>query len=105
MSGFLRCLRGRFRRRRAYNSSTNTGCVAGRYGTITLSWRGKAGRLGGIDFDLAPDFPLFDLWSLGNILHSVLGRGVVAFRDALGEQPELSGWLCDEGLRSFSPTG
>jgi len=63
----------------------------------------ETGEFRWIDFDLTQDFPDFDLWSLGNILHCVVGKGFVSFRDVLREQPEFSGVLADEDASAFFP--
>ena len=56
-----------------------------------------------IDFDLTQDFSDFDLWSLGNILHYIVGKGFVSFRDALREHPQLVGRLADADASIFFP--
>ena len=63
----------------------------------------ETGEFRWIDFDLIQDFPDFDLWSLGNILHCLIGKGFVNFRDALRERPELSGRLDDADASAFFP--
>ncbi len=42
-----------------------------------------------IDFDLDQGFVDFDLWSVGNILHFVVARGFMTFREAIGTWPGL----------------
>lgn len=49
-----------------------------------------------IDFDLVQDVADFDLWSLGNVLHCVVGKGFVTFRDAIEQRPGLASELTDE---------
>ncbi len=56
-----------------------------------------------IDFDLTQDFSDFDIWSAGNILHYVVAKGFVTFRDALNERPELSGRLSEDDASAFFP--
>jgi serine/threonine protein kinase len=56
-----------------------------------------------IDFDLNEDFPDFDIWSAGNILHCVVGRGFVSFRDAILASPRLAGSLSDDDASVFFP--
>ncbi len=56
-----------------------------------------------IDFDLTQEFSDFDVWSLGNILHCVVGKGFVKFRDVLKERPELSERLTEEDASAFVP--
>jgi hypothetical protein len=56
-----------------------------------------------IDFDLNQDFADFDVWSAGNILHYVVGRGFVTFRDAIQASPELGGRLSDDDASVFFP--
>jgi len=63
----------------------------------------ESGDFRWIDFDLTQDFSGFDLWSLGNILHCVVAKGFLSFRDAVLENPMLSGLLCDEDASSFFP--
>jgi len=63
----------------------------------------ESGAFRWIDFDLTQDFPAFDLWSLGNILHCVVAKGFLSFRDAIREKPMLSGSLCEEDASSFFP--
>jgi len=56
-----------------------------------------------IDFDVSEDTPAYDVWSVGNVLHFVVGGGFVLFREAIGQQPELSGRLDDEDASVFFP--
>jgi hypothetical protein len=49
-----------------------------------------------IDFDLVEDFADFDLWSLGNVLHCVVGKGFVSFRDVIDQRPDLASSLSDD---------
>ncbi|MBS1859808.1 MAG: hypothetical protein JST11_30840 [Acidobacteria bacterium] len=46
-----------------------------------------------IDVDLDEDSPAFDVWSAGNILHCVAGRGFVTFHEAIRARPELASQL------------
>lgn len=55
-----------------------------------------------IDFDLDQGFSDFDIWSVGNVLHYVVAKGFMTFRDAIGACPELSGKLsCDDASVFF----
>ncbi len=54
-----------------------------------------------IDFDLDEDTAAFDVWSLGNVLHHVVGKGFVVFRDALARDPALAGRLDDGDASVF----
>jgi hypothetical protein len=63
----------------------------------------KTGDWRWIDFDLTQEFSDFDVWSLGNILHCVVGKGFVKFRDVLQERPELSEKLTEEDASAFVP--
>jgi hypothetical protein len=56
-----------------------------------------------IDFDLTQDFSDFDVWSVGNILQVVIGKGLVTFRESLREQPHLSGELTEADASVFFP--
>jgi serine/threonine protein kinase len=62
-----------------------------------------SGQYKWIDFDLNENFLDFDVWSAGNILHCVVGRGFVSFRDAIQASPELAGRLSDEDASVFFP--
>jgi hypothetical protein len=61
------------------------------------------GRFRWIDFDLRQDSPAFDVWSVGNVLHCVVARGFVHFREVVHERPELSGKLVDDDASTFFP--
>jgi len=61
------------------------------------------GRYKWIDFDLNEDFSDFDVWSAGNVLHCVAGRGFVSFRGAIEASPELAGGLTDDDASVFFP--
>ncbi len=61
----------------------------------------ESGRYRWIDFDLNQDFSDFDVWSVGNILHCVAAKGFVTFRDAIREQPQLSGQLSEDDASVF----
>jgi hypothetical protein len=56
-----------------------------------------------IDFDLTQDFSDFDLWSLGNILHCIMGKGFITFRDVIQQHPELSGRFTEDDASVFFP--
>jgi serine/threonine protein kinase len=56
-----------------------------------------------IDFDLTQDFSDFDVWSVGNVLHCVVAKGFLTFRDALLIRPALSGALGEEDASVFFP--
>ena len=56
-----------------------------------------------IDFDLTEDFSDFDLWSLGNILHCVIGKGFVTFRDVIQRHSEFSGRFSGDDASVFFP--
>ncbi len=49
-----------------------------------------------IDFDLKQDFRDFDVWSAGNILHCVVGKGFVTFRDAALQYPQWAAALAGD---------
>jgi hypothetical protein len=63
----------------------------------------EGGRFRWIDFDLWQDSPAFDVWSVGNVLHCVIARGFVHFREVVHEHPELSGRLVDDDASAFFP--
>ncbi len=63
----------------------------------------KSGEFRWIDFDLTQDFSDFDLWSLGNILHCIVGKGFVNFRNVVERQPQLSGMLSENDASAFFP--
>lgn len=63
----------------------------------------ETGKWRWIDFDLTQDFSDFDVWSLGNILHCIAGKGFVNFRDVLRERPELSKKLTEDDASAFYP--
>jgi hypothetical protein len=56
-----------------------------------------------IDFDLNQDCPLFDVWSSGNILHCIAGKGFVTFHGAIQAQPQLTARLWREDASVFFP--
>ncbi len=56
-----------------------------------------------IDFDLEQASLEFDVWSVGNILHRIVAKGVRTFRDALDLCPQLSGKLFQEDASIFFP--
>jgi hypothetical protein len=53
----------------------------------------ETGRYRWIDFDLTQDYSDYDVWSVGNILHFVVGKGFITFREVISENPCLSGRL------------
>jgi hypothetical protein len=61
------------------------------------------GRWRWIDFDLTQDFCDFDVWSAGNILHYIVGKGHVKFRDVTKAQPELMDKLTEDDASAFYP--
>jgi hypothetical protein len=61
------------------------------------------GRFRWIDFDLTQDFPDFDVWSTGNILHCVAGKGSVRFLSVAEEYPELKDRLTEDDASAFFP--
>jgi hypothetical protein len=63
----------------------------------------ETGTLRWIDFDLTQDFPDFDTWSLGNILHCVVGKGFVTFRSVLKDRPDLGSRLTEDDASAFYP--
>lgn len=46
-----------------------------------------------IDFDLTQDYPDYDLAGVGNILHVIVGKQLIRFREILRAQPSLSSAL------------
>ncbi len=56
-----------------------------------------------IDFDLDQSSLNFDLWSVGNILHRIVAKGVRTFRDALEICPQLSGKFSQDDASIFFP--
>ncbi len=62
-----------------------------------------SGRFRWIDFDLTQDFSDFDLWSLGNVLHFVVAKGFLSFRDAIQKHPQLSGRFTGDDASLFFP--
>lgn len=63
----------------------------------------ETGSFRWIDFDLTQTFADFDVWSVGNILHYVVAKGFVTFREVLLERPELLGHLSDDDASVFFP--
>lgn len=63
----------------------------------------ETGAFRWIDFDLIEDFADFDLWSLGNILHCVVGKGFVTFREAMELQSGLATSLSESDASIFFP--
>lgn len=41
----------------------------------------KTGRFKWIDFDLSQHYPDFDVWSMGNVIAYIIGKGMVSFHD------------------------
>ena len=56
-----------------------------------------------IDFDLDQEAPDFDVWSAGNVLHYVAGKGFVVFREVVEARPDLSGRLTRDDASAFFP--
>ena len=56
-----------------------------------------------IDFDVAEDTPAYDVWSVGNVLHFVVGGGFVLFQEAIARRPELAGRFTDGDASVFFP--
>lgn len=56
-----------------------------------------------IDFDLEQRSVDFDIWSVGNILHCVVAKGFLTFRDAIQIRPQLSGNLYQDDASIFFP--
>lgn len=56
-----------------------------------------------IDFDLDQGIADFDIWSVGNVLHCVVAKGFMTFRDVLDTRPELSGELSRDDASVFFP--
>jgi len=63
----------------------------------------STGQFKWIDFDLNQEFADFDIWSAGNVLHYVVGRGFVTFREAIQASPDLAGRLNDDDASVFFP--
>jgi serine/threonine protein kinase len=61
----------------------------------------ESGEYRWIDFDMSQDFPDYDVWSMGNILHCTVGNNVVTFRDVRAEQPELAESLTENDASVF----
>jgi len=61
------------------------------------------GQFKWIDFDLNQDFADFDIYSAGNVLHYVVGRGFITFREAIQSSPDLGGRLTDDDASVFFP--
>jgi hypothetical protein len=56
-----------------------------------------------IDFDLLENTPEYDVWALGNILHCVLAKGFVTFRELLREHPDVAARLDRSDASEFFP--
>jgi serine/threonine protein kinase len=61
------------------------------------------GRFRWIDFDLTQDFPDFYVWSTGNILQCIVGKGSVRFTDIRDVHPELESQLTEDDASAFFP--
>ncbi|MEW6366184.1 MAG: serine/threonine-protein kinase [Acidobacteriota bacterium] len=56
-----------------------------------------------IDFDLTQDFSDYDVASIGNILHMVVGKQLTAMRQLIAAEPGLADCLSHEDGSSFFP--
>jgi hypothetical protein len=56
-----------------------------------------------IDFDLDQGCKAFDVWSVGNILHFVIGGGIIRINDVVRQRPELAGRIRYEDASLFFP--
>jgi tRNA A-37 threonylcarbamoyl transferase component Bud32 len=56
-----------------------------------------------IDFDLDQGVAAFDVWSVGNILHFIVGKKVVRLTEVLRERPDLIGHVGHEDAALFFP--
>jgi hypothetical protein len=63
----------------------------------------ETGRFRWIDFDLSQPFPDFDVWSAGNILHSIIGKGFVTFRRVEKSRPDVAPRLSRDDASLFFP--
>jgi serine/threonine protein kinase len=63
----------------------------------------RTGRARWIDFDFTRPSLLFDVWSLGNVLNCVLGKGFVTFHELRRSRPELVDRLTREDSSAFFP--
>ncbi len=63
----------------------------------------ETGRYKWIDFDLEQASVDLDIWSVGNILHCVVAKGFMTFRDAIRIRPQLSGNLSQDDASFFFP--
>lgn len=63
----------------------------------------ESGDFRWIDFDLTQPSAAFDVWSVGNVLHYIVAKGFVTFREVLQERPELLGHLSDDDASVFFP--
>jgi serine/threonine protein kinase len=59
-------------------------------------------RLRWIDFDLETDRE-YDVWALGNVLHCLVAKGFVTFREVLRDRPDLAGRLSTDDASVFMP--
>ncbi len=64
---------------------------------------GESGHFRWIDFDLTQPSAAFDVWSVGNVLHYVVAKDFVTFREVLQERPALLGHLDDDDACVFFP--
>lgn len=63
----------------------------------------ESGRFRWIDFDLSQPFGDFDVWSAGNILHAVVGKGFITFRAVTKGRPDLGQHLRRDDASLFFP--
>ena len=54
-----------------------------------------------IDFDYDQETPLFDLWAVGNVLHHLVGKGFVLFRDVRACAPGAAVDIDEEDASVF----
>ena len=56
-----------------------------------------------IDFDMSQDYSDFDIWSVGNILQVVVGKGLMTYQRAVKEEPKLAETLSRGDASVFFP--
>jgi len=61
------------------------------------------GKFRWIDFDLDQNSSRYDLWCLGNVLHFVVGKGFITFRELIEARPELADRFTVEDASVFFP--